>query len=237
MNSRVELGHSLKGVIAGSLTSAKSITVANGISLMQGRIHEAQGPKALGMAMILARQCEGHSLWIGKSDHVQGLRARALQSILGEKRIVTVQCADRRETLWAGEEALRCTGAGLVIIHLDLGPDLFESRRLQVAAQVGSTLGLVIIGRRAQSSAAQTRWDCAGHHDDANAWVWSQTKNKQGQCLRWSVTPSVGSTPPPDLIPKQSVTQTKGGPQDAKCFTSLSVALAPPARARPLAPT
>jgi len=93
--------------------------------------------------------------------------------------------------------------SGLILrsIQLTLGPDLRESRRLQLAAEQGKGLGLILIERRAQTSSAQTRWMCqpqiplepasneAGQQNGtcSGPWLWELTKNKSGIVGRWSV--------------------------------------------------
>ena len=224
-------------------------SVAGDIGFADGRVHEAEGNAAVGLALSAASATDGLVFWVGRARHTCGLRARALAAHFDVSRLVTVRAADRREVLWAGEEALRCSGAGLVVIHIGLGPDLFESRRLQVAAQAGGGLGLVLVGRRAQASVAQSRWHCAqgrggGGSTTAGSWTWRMTKNRRGRLREWDVRcerpPDLSL--PPDLRPAPTSDHTPS-PRPAHApipvFATLSAAprrLVPPAPARPLAP-
>jgi protein ImuA len=121
----------------------------------------------------------------------------ALCEFFDPARIVLTEGSNRKDVLWAAEQVLRSKGAGLTVIQLAIGPDLIESRRLQLAAEQGGGLGLVLIEGRAQSSAAQTRWHCQAlpnvktanpkAANDSAKWMWELTKNKSGNIGRWVV--------------------------------------------------
>ena len=168
------------------------------------RVHEAQGHQSPALALILANSIDGLTFWIAIGERARALRARGVEPYVPVSELVCVEVADRKEALWAGEEALRCRGAGLVVLQMRTGPDLFESRRLQIAAQAGGTTGLILISRRAQSSAAQTRWQCDGGSEPDTTWHWSLTKNKQGRLGDWSVRgdPDPARVQPLDLLPQ-----------------------------------
>ena len=210
MSTRLNMGIAVPGVrIANDGSAQARCKVAGKIGLAGGRVHELEGDAAVGFALSAASATRGLVFWVGLARHTSGLRARGLASFLDVSRLVTVQVADRREALWAGEEALRCSGAGLVVIQTGLGPDLFESRRLQVAAQTGGGLGLVLVRRRAQASAAESRWHCAqGRGDDGTAafWTWRMLKNRRGQLREWNVRCErpPGLCLPPDLRPARN---------------------------------
>ena len=180
-----------------------SVSLGTASDFERGRIHEAMGPSGASLALALASQMQGKVLWIGEPRHARALRAQSCDAFARADRFILIQTANRGETLWAGEEALRCKGAELVVLHMALGPDLFESRRLQIAAQTGGTLGLVLTARRAQSSAGQSRWDCRPSSHEGADWVWQSTKNRRGRLGAWRV----GGDPPPthtyplDLLP------------------------------------
>ena len=207
--------------------------------LAERRVHEAEGHSARAMALLLVGKSEALSFWIATDRKARTLRARALNAFLNPTHLVCVEVANRQESLWAAEEALRCRGAGLVILQVDTGPNLFESRRLQIAAQAGGTTGFVIVERRAQSSAAQTRWHCDALLDPGSDappdWRWSLTKNKQGRMGRWSVRgdPDPMNCTPPDLLPKSLEPRPDN---DHFYLTTLPCALVSPASARPMAP-
>ena len=214
MSTRLNIGTAVPGVsVANDGVIPARLKVSQGICLADSRVHEVEGHAALGQALAAASVAHGLVFWIGGARDVLGLRARGFAPYLDVARLVTVQTADRREALWAGEEALRCSGAGLVVIQVGLGPNLFESRRLQVAAQTGGSLGLVMVGQRAQASAAASRWHCEPGGQgvsatDSPSWRWQMTKNRRGELREWSVRCErpPGACLPPDLLPKPSST-------------------------------
>ena len=175
-----------------------SVPLGTASDFERGRIHEAMGPSGASLALSLASQMQGKVLWIGEPRHARALRAQSCEAFARADRFILIQTANRAETLWAGEEALRCKGAELVVLHVALGPDLFESRRLQIAAQVGGTLGVILVGRRAQSSASQSRWACHPSPHEGADWVWHSTKNRRGRPGAWRVS---GDPPPAQIYP------------------------------------
>ena len=163
------------------------IQVGNIKELARGRLHEATGQSSLALALCLGAVSSGPIFWSGLKRDLSALRASGISKFFDPSRLILCEAANRREILWCGEEALRCKGAGVVVLQMATGPDLFESRRLQIAAQIGGGLGLVLISKRAQSSAAQTRWHCTPHPHLPGHWFWDLTKNKSGRLGHWSV--------------------------------------------------
>ena len=195
------------------------------------------GPSSAALALALASQTQGKILWIGEPRHARALRAQSCEAFARADRFILIQTASRAETLWAGEEALRCKGAELVVLQVALGPDLFESRRLQIAAQVGGTLGIILIGQRAQSSAAQSRWACHPSPQEGTDWVWHSTKNRRGCSGAWRVSgdPPPSQTYPLDLLP---ISLTTPCPDHVPAFTLQTAPCSLPAAAAagPLVP-
>jgi len=189
-----------------------------------GRLHEATGPSSLSLALIAGASCVGPVFWTGLYRDVATLRAKGAARFFDPSRLIQCEAANRKEILWCGEEALRCKGAGVVILQMDNGPDLFESRRLQIAAQIGGGLGLVLIGKRANSSTAQTRWHCTPHSHLSGHWSWNLTKNKSGRLGHWSVcwteqeTGHHASPKPYDLIKRNRTnTSSRGFAKTTPC--------------------
>lgn len=162
-----------------------------GVVLQNGRVHEACGAAADAFAVVMAAKLSGPLVWIGRGAQVRSLAPTALQAFFDPRRLVIAGCESRKEILWATEQALRCGGVAGVITEMGMGPDLKESRRLQLAAEAGRSLGLVVIGRAAQSSAAQTRWQCEAlpcADAKGESWRWSLQKNKSGRTGTWDVS-------------------------------------------------
>lgn len=157
------------------------------MSLMRGRVHEILGPGADGFVLAVLRATTGAIFWTGREGRIASLCPLAMPAFFDPGRLITTSCISRKEVLWSAEQALRSRGADVVVIELNQGPDLKESRRLQLASEAGRTLGLIIIGRGAQSSAAQTRWFAKGV--DGDLWHWELVKNKSGHRGSWTVNP------------------------------------------------
>ncbi len=136
-----------------------------GGGLARAALHEvlatAPGCGAAFCAMLLGRS-GGTVLWISGSGEAwpPGLARFGL----APARLVLVRAMQWQDALWAMEEALRCaavTGALLEVPEEgEAGLDLTATRRLQLAAEAGGALGLVLrpdalgLGQ----SAATTRW-------------------------------------------------------------------------------
>ncbi len=187
-NPSVKLGR-LTSAAAQESYTRKFVKLTDIVGLAYGRVHEVTGPSQDSFAVCIAAKTAGPIVWIGRDRDVYSLCPSALSRFFDPARLITIECTSRQENLWAAEEALRSKGAECVIVQMDQGPNLKESRRLQLAAEAGRCLGLILIGRRAQSSAAQTRWHCrpAETKEAANdqIWRWELTKNKSGKTGIW----------------------------------------------------
>jgi protein ImuA len=75
------------------------------------------------------------------------------------RRAVFVDPSGDAERLWAIDQALRCRGVACVIAD-GSRLEMAASRRLQLAAREGGTLGLLArpLGELGELSAARTRW-------------------------------------------------------------------------------
>ena len=140
-----------------------------GGGLCLGAVHElhAAGPDvevgaapALFAASVLARR-PGPVVWIGRKGAVFG--HGLLQAGLDPRRVVFADAG--RGVLEVMEDALRFPRLAGVVAELDGRLDGIGSRRLQLAAEGSSVLGLLIRRSRrfddpalAQPSAAATRW-------------------------------------------------------------------------------
>jgi len=179
-----------------SIFNKGPIWLTDELSLQRGRVHEILGTASDSFAVMMATKVTGPIVWIGCRRDVGTITPTALKSFIDPTRVVLTEGTSRKEVLWAAEQVLRSKGAALTIIQLSLGPDLKESRRLQLAAEQGRGLGLILIEKRAQSSAAQTRWTCEptlSMNTPANdtaltgQWLWELTKNKSGPVGRYAV--------------------------------------------------
>lgn len=75
-------------------------------------------------------------------------------------RLITLCTANARETLWAVAECLRCKGVGVTIASINGKLGSIDARRLQLAAEQGGGIGILLRDATAKSMhyAAATRW-------------------------------------------------------------------------------
>jgi protein ImuA len=174
---------------AGSLSLAQNVlAVGDRVALRKGRIHEVTGPGADIFAAIAASEQSQNILWIGLYRDLTSLCPTGLQAYLKVEDLILVEAVSRGELLWAADQALRAEGGFCVILEM---PDLLslkESRRLQLAAEQGGGLGLILLRGGVSTSAAQTRWECVPVHADQPAWDWTCAKGKNGEAGTWRVT-------------------------------------------------
>lgn len=174
------------------------IQLATCVRLARGRVHEIMGDSADVFALITAGALQGPVFWTGASRDVESLAPTGVQVFLDPARLVLTIGLNRGEVLWAAEQALRARYAACVVIELHDGPDLKESRRLQIAAEQSGALGLVILHGRASTSAAETRWQCDAV--SGGGWVWTCKKCKRGMPGAWRASWK-GKHHAPDLVP------------------------------------
>ena len=195
-------GVGLPPLAAGGAVRYEQLTlVAEGPALMLGKIHEACGEARDMFPLVAARALAGPVFWLGLRRTLASLSPTGLGHYIDPSRLLTVVGDDRRQLLWAAEQSLAMKGAALVVLELRDGPNLRESRRLQVAAEARGGLGIVLIERWAQSSAAQTRWLCeplpaTESAEGAEEWIWRNTKNRAGSPGTWRLRWSGGEDAP-----------------------------------------
>lgn len=133
-------------------------------SLVQnGAIHECFGdcdesPCPLAFVFSFAVDIKAPIMWIGACVWPFA-SALARGSSAWHRLSVFVSPSRREERIWAIDCALRCPGVGVVVANAS-GLTMPESRRLQLAAEAGGTLGLLLRPPRelASLSVARTRW-------------------------------------------------------------------------------
>lgn len=179
--------HSLRGAVARS-SPQPTLTVGAGVSLRKGRIHEVIGAGADLFAVMAAAKQGQTILWIALYRDLISLCPTGLQTYVDIQDMVLVEAVSRGELLWAADQALRAEGGFCVILDMPDQLSLKESRRLQLAAEQGGGLGLILLRGGAATSAAQTRWDCSPVHADHPAWDWRCIKGKNGETGAWRVT-------------------------------------------------
>ena len=133
-----------------------------GGGLARAALHEviaADPGAAAGFCALVLARAAGTVLWISPSPEAwpPGLAAFGLDPA----SLVLVRAERPREGLWAFEEALRCPAvAGALLVVQGAAPDMVASRRLQLAAEAGGGVGLLLLPgtARTTSSPARSRW-------------------------------------------------------------------------------
>lgn len=178
---------------------APTVDAILGGGLMHGALHEigaageAHATAATGFAAgvaVLASQC---TIWI--AEDMVALESGApygpgLDGIgLAPERLVAVAVAQRRDLLWAMEEALRCRAVGCVIGEMRRGTlDAIAMRRLSLAAADTGALALILrAAPENDASTATTRWvvgAAASTHAHARFAV-ALVRNRRGPRGQW----------------------------------------------------
>ncbi|MGF1562644.1 MAG: ImuA family protein [Geminicoccaceae bacterium] len=139
-----------------------------GGGLARACVHEIAGPIGVRTAFAAfiagrlraADRARDAVVWIGqhwrrREDGMvygPGLAAHGLD----HRRLILLHVRTPLEVFQAAEEVLRCKGVAAALIEAD-GCDIYQSRRLQLAAENGRATG-ILLGQGAGPSAAVTRW-------------------------------------------------------------------------------
>ncbi len=172
------------------------VALGREVCLVRGRVHEVQGDSAEAFVMAACGAREGPIFWCGLASDTTSLSPLGVGGFFDPSRLVVTTGVSRLEVLWAGEQALRTDGIAFVVVELHAGPDLRESRRLQIAAEESGALGLILIRGRAHTSAAETRWQCDAINSNRALWRWVCTKDRRGERRAWDVSWQGGGNGP-----------------------------------------
>ena len=165
--------------------------------LPRAALHEilaAEPGAAAGFAAVILGRAGGTVLWIAREPEAwpPGLARYGLSPA----DLVLVRAPRAADGLWAMEEALRCPAvAGALLDAPDL--DLTAARRLQLAAESGGALGLLLRPdtEAPGPSAALTRWRvnaqpgaASPHHLGDPNWTLDLLRCRGGAPRSWTAT-------------------------------------------------
>lgn len=156
------------------------------IQLAPARMHEAGGTGRHAFAIWQAIRHPGPVFWVQPAHDHSLPFPRGLPTGLCN-RLYMLRPQSEVDLLWTVEQALRAGPVGLVIAAPEKPLSLTAGRRLQLAAEEGQTVALMLIAENAGSNATETRWHCrplpsggeAGWHE------WHLVKNKRGRTACW----------------------------------------------------
>lgn len=169
------------------------IKLGDDVKLWRGRIHEVTGTSSDMFAILAAARQDSDIVWIGLKRDILTLCPTGLEAFVNVERLLLIEAVSRGELLWAADQALRANGKFCIILDMADAMSLKESRRLQLAAEQGGGLGLIILRGPANTSAAQTRWHCAALQAEMPSWRWECVKGKNGETGAWHAACQGGS--------------------------------------------
>jgi protein ImuA len=188
---------SARGEDAISLTPAIDAALPWG-GLPRAALHEilaAEPGAAAGFAALLLARAGGTVLWIAPEPDAwpPGLARFGLSPA----QLVLVRAPRQQDALWAMEETLRCPAVGAALLVAG-ELDLTAARRLQLAAEAGGVLGLLLRPDEdgAAPTAALTRWRIGAAASDSQsphelgdpAWSLDLLRCRGGRGGAWRAT-------------------------------------------------
>jgi len=193
----LEMGRANRRVLPLGLEEI-DVALQGGLDL--GAIHEFTGPAAFLFIQMIIRRRKGTIFWLCEERAAIDYNAAALLQYGGEpEHFLAVYLQSGEDVLKAAYEVLASKAAGCVVIDLRKALNQTQARKLQLAVQETSTLGMVVnmaAGHEDQSfpplamvSSVVTRW-----HVRMDFWSQektrlsvSLTKNRRGQPRHWNV--------------------------------------------------
>jgi protein ImuA len=177
--------------------------------LALGAVHEISGPMAHGFAARILSHLTGPVLWFRPQKETALLYAPTLQA-LGCRvgHWLVAYTPTQKDLLWGLEEGLRSGAVDAVVGEPQTPLGMTASRRLQLAAERGRALGLILTGpgdddaiTRLSPSALTSRWHISPQptdpvaddaaDDGAALWQVRLLKLRNAGTASWSVDATI----------------------------------------------
>lgn len=165
------------------------------IALRLGRVHELCGQARHTLAVAIAGQLGGSVVWIAPQGATEYLCPEAVADQIAPGHILFVTPSKRDMLLWAMEEALRDGHAPVVVADLAAPPAIVPIRRLHLAAEAGSGVGvcrplaLLLTPGQGGAPGIETRWSLdPAHHHGAGHWTLSRLRARMAPPRDWLMT-------------------------------------------------
>jgi len=174
---------------------------------------------AVGFAALLMARSGGTVFWIARDPdpYPPGL----MRFGLPPSRLIVAQPACHADALWATEEALRCRAVSAVLLMAER-PDATAMRRLQLAAETGGGIGLLLRESEPGSedhegpSLATTRWRVTGRAGGGAGdlgdpqWTLELLRCRAGRPRSWHATWRAGMD---SLVPDDDAGEEEAAPR------------------------
>lgn len=173
--------------------AAEGVALVPGLPLAPARVHELTGPARRTLALMLAARLDGPVVWIGprlaRPGQWHGLMPQGVARWIDPGRLLLAAAPKGSERLWAMEEALRSRAAGLMVAELDDAPALTPVRRLLLAAEGGTAMGLILTPEGA-APGVESRWRLTpAHRPGQDAWRLDLLRARMVPPASWTLLP------------------------------------------------
>ncbi|SHH71721.1 ImuA family protein [Cognatishimia maritima] len=186
---------------------APQLTLAEGLSLRLGRLHEACGSARRSFALWLAARTEGPVFWVCPPWMPDQLNPNGVAEFADPSRFTLVAPRRAEDVLWALEEILVTGAVPLVVGDLSGFPALTPVRRLHLAAESGGAssgrapLGLILTPDLGGAPGVESRWHMVPRlADHGRSWHLTRLRARTAPPKSWEVGfGSTGFTPKKEI--------------------------------------
>jgi protein ImuA len=174
--------------------TADGLPFVGDLSLTYARAHEFCGPSRRTLALLTAKNTDGHIFWIHSHWETDRLLGDGIRPIIDPARITFVHPKRLDDVLWCTEEALRAGCVPLVIAELPEPPPLTPVRRLHLAAETGMQrrkvrpIALLLTPGDGGAAGVETRFHLSPQHKpDQHGWMLQRRRARMAPPAAWGM--------------------------------------------------